>query len=295
MSALIELIKVLRDRTGAGLMDCKTALLESDNDVEKAVTWLREKGIAKAAKKATRIAAEGLTTVKTNGDKAVLVEVNSETDFVAHSDPFVALVDAVAEIAVNNDVKCVDCLKEAKGADGKSVADLFTDATVKLGEKLDLRRIEVVNKNSDEIYATYIHMKGKISVLVQLAGGTAEIAKGIAMTIAANNPQYMNKDCISQEELDKEMNIQIETAKQDGSLDGKPEAMHTKILEGRVAKHFKEITLSDQEYVIDPSMTVAEVLKKNNATLIKFVRYQVGEGMEKRQDDFAAEVMNQVK
>lgn len=295
MSEIIELIKVLRDRTGAGLMDCKHALQENGNDIEKSCTWLREKGIAKAAKKAARIAAEGLTSVKVAGDKAILIEVNSETDFVAHSDPFVKLVDDIAEIVLKNDVKCLNCAKEAKSADGKTVAELFTDATVKLGEKLDLRRIEVITKEPSEIFGTYVHMKGKISVLTVLSGGTPEVAKGISMTVAANNPQYLAKADISPDELAKEMTIQTESAKEDGSLDGKPDPIKTKILQGRVEKHFKEMTLLDQEYVLDPTMTVATVLKNNQAEIKKFIRYQVGEGMEKRQDDFAAEVMNQAK
>ena len=268
MSEIIELIKVVRERTGAGLMDCKNALKESDNDVEKACTWLREKGIAKAAKKSTRIAAEGLTAVKVNGNKAILVEVNCETDFVAKSDPFIELTNTIADTVLNQDLACVNCAKEA-------TAELFTDATVKLGEKLDLRRIEVVNKEDSDIFGQYVHMKGKISVLVQLAGGTPEIAKGIAMTIAANNPQYATKE--------------------DHSLDGKPDNIKEKILQGRVDKHFKEMILVDQEYVLDPSITVGDLLKKNGASIKKFVRYQVGEGMEKRVDDFAAEVMNQAK
>lgn len=288
MSEIIELIKVVRERTGAGLMDCKNALKESDNDVEKACTWLREKGIAKAAKKSTRIAAEGLTAVKVNGNKAILVEVNCETDFVAKSDPFIELTNTVADTVLNQDLACVNCAKEA-------TAELFTDATVKLGEKLDLRRIEVVNKEDSDIFGQYVHMKGKISVLVQLAGGTPEIAKGIAMTIAANNPQYATKDDISKEEIEKEYNIQVETAKEDHSLDGKPDNIKEKILQGRVDKHFKEMILVDQEYVLDPSITVGDLLKMNGASIKKFVRYQVGEGMEKRVDDFAAEVMNQAK
>ena len=288
MSEIIELIKVVRERTGAGLMDCKNALKESDNDVDKACTWLREKGIAKVAKKATRIAAEGLTSVQVKGNKGILVEVNCETDFVAKADPFIELTNKVTDIVLNNDLACINCAKEA-------TADLFTDATVKLGEKLDLRRIAVLNKEDSDIFGSYVHMKGKISVLVQLAGGTPEIAKGIAMTIAANNPQYATREDISQEEINTEYNIQVETAKEDHSLDGKPDNIKEKILQGRVDKHFKEMILVDQEYILDPSLTVGELLKKNGASVKKFVRYQVGEGMEKRVDDFAAEVMNQAK
>ena len=283
-----SLIKELRDLSGAGLMDCKKALEASNNDIDEAIDYLRKKGISKAAKKADRVAAEGLSTVVIDGNNASIVEVNCETDFVAKSDPFIELTNTIADTVLNQDLACVNCAKEA-------TAELFTDATVKLGEKLDLRRIEVVNKEDSDIFGQYVHMKGKISVLVQLAGGTPEIAKGIAMTIAANNPQYATKDDISKEEIEKEYNIQVETAKEDHSLDGKPDNIKEKILQGRVDKHFKEMILVDQEYVLDPSITVGDLLKKNGASIKKFVRYQVGEGMEKRVDDFAAEVMNQAK
>lgn len=290
MSEIIELIKILRERTGAGLMDCKHALQECDSDIEKACTWLREKGIAKAAKKATRIAAEGLTTVKVNGDKGLLLEVNCETDFVAKSDPFIKLVDDVAEIVLKNGHHCINCAKS-----DEAVSEIFTDATVKLGEKLDLRRLEMIEKTADQIFGSYIHMKGKISVLTVLNGGTPELAKGIAMSVAANSPQYISSSDITEAEKAQELEIQTEAAKTDGSLDNKPEAIKAKILQGRVDKHFKEHVLLEQEYVLDPTKTVAQVLKENKAEVVRFARYQVGEGLEKRQDDFAAEVMNQAK
>ena len=204
MSQIIELIKVLRDRTGAGLMDCKKALLENDNDVEKAIDWLREKGIAKSAKKegiakvakkSSRIAAEGKTNVLASGNDAIVLEINSETDFVANSDPFADLVKYCTSAIITNKPASVEDAKKVGFDGGKSIEETFTDATIKLGEKLDLRRFELVTKTDDEVFGTYIHMKGKISVLVVLKNGTPELAKGIGMTIAANNGRYSSSCC----------------------------------------------------------------------------------------------------
>ncbi len=295
MSEIIELIKVLRDRTGAGIMDCKRALVANNNDVEASISWLREKGIAKVAKKSSRIAAEGLSTVKIEGDAAVVVEVNCETDFVAKSDDFVALVDQCADAILTDRPGCVNCAKELKLKSGSTLEQAFTDATIKLGEKLDLRRFEVLDKKAGQVFGKYIHMKGKISALVLLNGGNETLAKGIAMSVAASNPQYLKFEDIPQEVLDKEMGIQSELALQDESFAKKPEEIRKKILSGRVEKILGEQILSKQEYVLDSTKTVETVLKENNAQIVKFVRYQVGEGLEKRSDDFASEVMNQVK
>ncbi|HBD06367.1 MAG TPA: elongation factor Ts [Firmicutes bacterium] len=295
MSEIIELIKVLRDRTGAGIMDCKRALVANNNDVEASISWLREKGIAKVAKKSSRIAAEGLSTVKIEGDAAVVVEVNCETDFVAHSDDFVALVDECADGILAKRPGCVNCAKEVELKRGSTLEQAFTDATIKLGEKLDLRRFEVLDKKAGQVFGKYIHMKGKISALVLLNGGNETLAKGIAMSVAASNPQYIKFEDIPQEALDKEMEIQSELASQDESFAKKPEEIRKKILSGRVEKILGEQILIKQEYVLDSSKTVETVLKENNAQIVKFVRYQVGEGLEKRSDDFASEVMNQVK
>lgn len=288
---IIELIKVLRERTGAGMMDCKKALEETDCDIEKACDWLREKGIAKAAKKASRIAAEGLTFVKAcdKCGKAIIIEVNCETDFVAKSDAFKTLVEEVAHLIMQNDIKTVE---EAKAH--PAIAELFTNATVKIGEKLDLRRFEIVALNGEESFGTYIHMGGKISVLVVLDKAD-EAAKGIAMHIAANNPLYINKEDIPADVLAHETAIQMEASKADEKLANKPEAVVKKIVEGKVNKQLSEITLAEQDYLLEPGTSVGNFLKQHSIKVVKFVRYMVGEGIEKRKDDFASEVMSQIK
>lgn len=288
---IIELIKVLRDRTGAGMMDCKKALEECDCDIEKACDWLREKGIAKAAKKASRIAAEGLTFVKScdKCGKAIIVEVNCETDFVAKGDAFKELVEETASVIMHNEFATVEEAKE-----NNEIKELFTNATVKIGEKLDLRRFEIVKLSEGQGFGTYIHMGGKISVLV-VTNPANENAKGLAMHIAANNPLYLNKESIPADVLNHELAIQMEAAKTDEKLQNKPEAVIAKIVEGKVNKQLSETTLSEQEYLLEPGQTVGKFLKDNNETVVRFVRYMVGEGIEKRKDDFASEVMSQIK
>ena len=287
--ALIDLIKVLRDRTGAGLMDCKAALLANGEDVEKAADWLREKGLAKAAKKASRIAAEGLALTKVcdKCGKTVIVEVNCETDFVAKGDDFHALVDNVAGVIMKNDCKDVE---EAKSL----TSDLFADATVKMGEKFDLRRFVILNKEEGTVLSSYIHMGGKIAVVVKLNGGTAEIAKQIAMHIAANNPAYISLKDVPSDAIEHERGIQLEAAKQDPKLSSKPVEFLNKILDGKINKYFSEQCLLAQPFLMDDSKTVEAVLKAANASINTFVRYAVGEGIEKRVDDFASEVMKEV-
>ena len=289
--ALIDLIKQLRDRTGAGLMDCKAALLNNDEDLDKATDWLREKGLAKAAKKADRIAAEGLALTKTceKCGKTVILEVNCETDFVAKGDAFKELVENVAGEILKNEPKDVEAAKEL-------TTGLFTDATVKMGEKFDLRRFEVIEKGSNFIYS-YIHMGGKIAVVVVLDKEDAELGKGLAMHIAANNPSYLNTDAIGSDAIEHETKIQLEAAKQDPKLAGKPEEMLKKIIGGKVNKYFAEMVLVEQPYLMDTESgkKVGQVLQEKKANVLKYVRYQVGEGIEKRKDDFASEVMSQMK
>ena len=289
--ALIDLIKQLRDRTGAGLMDCKAALLNNDEDLDKATDWLREKGLAKAAKKADRIAAEGLALTKTceKCGKTIILEVNCETDFVAKGDAFKELVENVAGEILKNEPKDVDAAKEL-------TTGLFTDATVKMGEKFDLRRFEVIEKGNNFVY-TYIHMGGKIAVVVVLDKEDAELGKGLAMHIAANNPSYLNTDAIGSDAIEHETKIQLEAAKQDPKLAGKPEEMLKKIIGGKVNKYFAEMVLVEQPYLLDTESgkKVGQVLQEKKANVIKYVRYQVGEGIEKRKDDFASEVMSQMK
>ena len=286
-SNVIELIKVLRDRTGAGMMDCKKALMETDCDVEKAVEWLREKGIAKVAKKACRIAAEGLTHVVVNGNEALILEINSETDFVSKSDAFKNLVVEVANVVLASKPANIEAAKAL-------TQDIFTNATIKIGEKLDFRRFELVTKSDDQTFGSYIHMGGKISVLVVENGANAEVAKGLAMQIAANNPQYVTTSDIPAEAIEKEKAVQMEAAKNDEKLKDKPEQALVKIIEGKVNKIFAESVLVKQDYLLDPSQKVEQVLTSNKISVAKFVRYQVGEGIAKREENFAEEVAKQM-
>lgn len=288
MAVNVELIKILRDRTGAGIMDCKNALAACENDVDKACDWLREKGIAKQAKKADRIAAEGLVLVHTceKCGKASIVEVNCETDFVSKADPFRDLVNACAETVLKENCKTVEEAVE-------KTAPLFTDATVKLGEKLSFRRFEIVETSADEKVYSYIHMGGKIGVLVVLAKDDAELGKGLAMHIAANNPKFVHFADIPAAQIENEKNIQIEACKNDPKLAGKPEVALKKIVEGKVNKFFSESVLDEQSYLLDPEKSVAQALKEKGNSVVKFIRYQVGEGIEKRQENFAEEVAKQ--
>lgn len=295
MSEIVELIKVLRERTGAGLMDCKHALVACNNDLDASVTWLREKGIAKQAKKAGRIAAEGLTTVLVNGNEAVVLEINCETDFVAKADPFVNLVKEVAQAALTNKPSDVQALLNEKSSNGQTVAELFNDAGIKLGEKLDLRRFVIFTKEDSELFGSYIHMGGAISVLVKVKGGDQEFADNLAMSICSTNPTYLTSEEVEPSEFAKEKEIQIEKAKEDASFAKKPAQIQEKIIEGRVAKHFEEQVLSFQEYILDSTKKVGDVLKEHKCTPVSFVMYKVGEGIEKKKEDFAAEVAKELK
>lgn len=286
----VELIKQLRDRTGAGLMDCKAALAASDCDLDRAGDWLREKGLAKAAKKASRIAAEGLAITKTCEccGKTVILEINCETDFVAKGDGFKALVENVASVILDKEPATIE---EAKAL----TEQLFTDATVAMGEKFDLRRFTLLKKEGEQAISTYIHMGGKIAVVLVLDKENAELGKGIAMHIAANNPLYCTTNDIPGDAVAHEKAVQLEAAKNDPKLAGKPAEMLNKILDNKVAKYFSEMVLLAQPYLLDDSKTVEKALQEKGLSIVKYVRYQVGEGIEKRQDDFAAEVMSQVK
>ena len=288
MASMIELIKELRDRTGAGMMDCKKALEASNSDVEKAIDWLREKGIAKAQAKASRIAAEGLAGVVVKGDKAIIAEVNCETDFVSKGEKFHKLVEDVMNVTLEKGSKNLDEAKDATKA-------LFTDATVSMGEKLDYRRYEVVERKAGQAFGSYIHMGGKIATLVVLDKENAELAKGLAMHIAANAPKYVNEADIPADVIEHEKAIAFETAKADPKLAGKPEQMLQGIVNGKVKKVLSESILLSQAYLLDGEKSVAQVLKDSGANVVKFVRYAVGEGIEKRQDNFADEVMKEIK
>lgn len=288
MAASIELIKKLRERTNAGLNDCKKALENNNNDLDKACDWLREQGITKSAKKADRIAAEGLADVTSQADEAIVLEVNCETDFVAKGEKFKKLVSDTRDNILKNKPSNVD---EAT----KALTSLYADATVAMGEKLSLRRFEIVKKNPNECFGTYIHMGGKIAVLVVINKDDKELAENLAMHIAANNPTYICPHCVPKEVIENEKKIALEAAKGDEKLMSKPQAIIDKIIEGKVNKTLSEVILHEQAYLLDDNKKVAQVLKEKDVAVIKFIRYQVGEGIEKRKDDFVNEVMSQAQ
>ena len=288
MALNVALIKQLRDRTGAGMTDCKKALEETNNDIEAACDWLREKGIAKAAKKSGRIAAEGTTYVLTSGNDAVIIEVNSETDFVAKSDAFKDLVKEVANILLDKKPNNVEEAKEV-------TKELFTNATVKIGEKLDLRRFEIFHKEDNQTFGSYIHMGGKISSLLILNGDNAEAAQGIAMHIAANKPTYLTTNDIPAEAVAQETAIQMEASKQDEKLANKPANVLENIIKGKVSKYFAESVLVEQDYLLEPGTKVGAYLKNHSLSIVKFVRFETGEGLEKRVENFAEEVQKQMQ
>ena len=288
-------VKELREKTGAGMMDCKKALTECDGDMAKAVDWLREKGISKAAKKEGRIAAEGLTRVATKGNTGILFEVNSETDFVAKNEHFLHLLDVIQNAILDTKAADVDAVLTTSTPEG-TIADLITNATATIGEKITFRRVSVVEKADDEFFGSYMHMGGKISALVVLKGETNEtVAKNIAMQVASMAPTYVSQSDIPGDVVEHERELQLQMMKADPKMAGKPEKVLQGILKGKVDKHFKDQCLLDQEFFLDPKMKVANFLKDNKVELVSFVRFQTGEGIEKREENFAEEVMSQIK
>ncbi|MBM7644375.1 elongation factor Ts [Scopulibacillus daqui] len=292
MAISAKLVKELREKTGAGMMDCKKALTETDGDIEKAVDLLREKGIAKAAKKADRVAAEGLAQIKIDGNKAVIVEVNSETDFVAKNEQFINLIDSIAKHLLSTTPATVEEALEQKldGTDA-TVSEYINEAIAKIGEKISLRRFTILEKADNETFGAYLHMGGRIGVLTQLEGDNEAAAKDVAMHIAAVNPRYISQDQVPESEVAHEK----EVLKQQALNEGKPEKIVEKMVEGRLNKFFQEICLVEQPFVKDPDMTVKKYLGDKGLTIKNFVRYEVGEGMEKREDNFAEEVKAQMK
>lgn len=288
-------VKELREKTGAGMMDCKKALTECDGDMAKAVDWLREKGISKAAKKEGRIAAEGLTRVATKGNTGILFEVNSETDFVAKNEQFLHLLDVIQNAILDTKAADVDAVLTTSTPEG-TIADLITNATATIGEKITFRRVSVVEKADDEFFGSYMHMGGKISALAVLKGETNEtVAKNIAMQVASMAPTYVSQSDIPGDVVEHERELQLQMMKADPKMAGKPEKVLQGILKGKVDKHFKDQCLLDQEFFLDPKMKVVNFLKDNKVELVSFVRYQTGEGIEKREENFAEEVMSQIK
>lgn len=292
MAITAQMVKELREKTGAGMLDCKKALTETDGDMDKAIDFLREKGIASAAKKGDRIAAEGLTYVVTEGNDAVILEVNSETDFVAKNEAFQALVKDLAAHVLNNKPATVEEASAQTMENGATVADHINASIAKIGEKLTLRRFTVASKTDNDAFGAYIHMGGRISVLSVLEGTTdAEAAKDVSMHIAALKPKYVSRDEVSQEEVEHERQVLTQQALNEG----KPAKIVEKMVEGRLGKYFEDVCVLDQTFVKNPDQKVRQFVESKGATIREFVRYEVGEGIEKREDNFAEEVMNQIK
>jgi len=287
MEITASLVKELRERTGAGMMDCKAALSDARGDIEIAIEVMRKSGAAKAAKKAGRIAAEGIISIKLNENDIVILEVNCETDFVTKDESFLSFVDSVIQVISNNNVSDVDELLKLNSGN-QTIEEANQQLIAKIGEKITIRRFQKSSiQNQTGTYLHGIH----IGVIVEIKGGSEELAKDIAMHIAASRPLFINEDQISQEILDKEKEIYTAQAQESG----KPADIVEKMVEGRLKKFIKEITLLGQPFVKDPEKSIEKILKSSNAKVLSFIRYEVGEGIEKRADSFAEEVMSQAK
>ena len=283
-----SMVKELRESTGAGMLDCKKALEASNGNMEEAITWLREKGISKAAKKQTRIAAEGLAHIEIKGNKAVIIEVNSETDFVAKNQEFVNLVKTIASTIIDNNVSTVEEALKLKAGEN-TLEELIIDKTSKIGEKISFRRFEIVEKEDTEVFGTYSHMGGKIAVLTRLTNNE-EVAKDVAMQAAAMRPLYLTREDVPSEVLEKERTILKEQAENEG-LDPSKIDM---IVNGRINKYYEEVCLIDQPFIKENKQKVSKYVESNGSKIISFTRYEVGEGIEKREENFAEEVMKQI-
>ncbi|GAB3067183.1 translation elongation factor Ts [Virgibacillus ainsalahensis] len=293
MAITAKMVKELREKTGAGMMDCKKALQETDGDIEKAIDFLREKGISKAAKKADRIAAEGAAYVEVDNNSAVLLEVNCETDFVTKNDQFKQLLSELGKHILKQQPSTVEeALQQELHGNGDTVEAYINSAISTIGEKISLRRFTLVNKTDDDVFGTYLHMGGNIGALTLIEGTKDEqTAKDVAMHVAAVNPRYVSRDAVSKEEVEHER----ELLKTQALNEGKPEKIVEKMVEGRLGKFFEEIVLLEQSFVKDPDQKVKKYVADKGASVKSFVRYEVGEGMEKREENFADEVMNQIK
>ncbi|VEU83213.1 translation elongation factor Ts [Acholeplasma hippikon] len=292
MVVTAAMVKELRERTGAGMLDCKKALEENEGNIEKAIDYLREKGIAKAAKKADRVAAEGLTSVLVKGNDAVLFELNSETDFVAKNQQFLDLLEKIGNIIVNSNASNTEEVL-ALVSEGQTVEQLLLGATATIGEKISLRRVMRVTKADGQGFGAYKHMGGKISVLTVTEKEDAEVAKDLAMHVCVFNPRFMDRASVDQETIDRESHIIHEQMAQDASLASKPAKVLEGIAAGKLAKVLQEFVLVDQAFVKDPAIKVSQYLAQHKNNIVSYVRLAVGEGIEKVETDFAAEVMAQ--
>jgi elongation factor Ts len=284
-----SMVKELRETTGVGMMDCKKALEATNGNMQEAIDWLRENGLSKAAKKANRIAADGLASILVEGNKAVIVEINSETDFVAKNEEFTSLVSTIAKTILNNDVNTIEEVLALNTEDG-TINDLIIAKTAKIGEKLSFRRFAKLTKEVNEVFGSYIHMGGKIASLVLLEGDNTEVAKDVAMHAAAMRPLYITRNDVPSEVLEKEKEI----IKEQAINEGKPADIAVKMVAGRINKYYQEVCLEEQAFVKNADVTVETYVKSNNGKIKAMYRYEVGEGMEKREDNFAEEVMNQL-
>ncbi len=283
-------VKDLRERTNAGMMDCKKALEASNGDMDQAVEWLRKNGMAKAAKKEGRIAAEGITKMVVSGNQAIILEVNSETDFVAKNEKFVEFVDKLANVIMNSDAKDMDSALALTTSEG-TVADMVAAAVAQIGEKISFRRFTRLTKNDNQVFGTYSHMGGRIACLVLLNGTNEEVAKDVAMHAAAMNPSYVKSSEVPTEVLDKEKEIMREELLKEG----KPADRIDGILVGKINKYYSEVCLENQVFIkAENKETVSDYVKANGCEIVSMIRYEVGEGIEKKQENFAEEVMNQI-
>ena len=286
-----SLVKELREKTGAGMLDCKKALEATEGNLDAAIDWLREKGISKAAKKADRIAAEGVAAILIDGNNAAIVEVNSETDFVAKNDEFTSMVSTILETILKSDVTTVEELNNEATSNGETIENLIVSKTATIGEKLSLRRFVKITKNDNENFGEYIHMGGKIAVLTLLDGANSEVAKEVSMHAAAMRPMYVKAENVPTDVLEKEKAIMKEQLLNEG----KPEDRIENILVGKVKKYYEEVCLENQIFVkAENKETVSEYVANNNGTIINMIRFEVGEGMEKREENFAEEVAKQI-
>ncbi len=291
-------VKELREKTGAGMMDCKKALEACEGNMDKAIDWLREKGIAKAAKKESRIAAEGLTEVASDGNQAIIFEVNCETDFVTKNEKFHELINELKETLMASDCTDTDSAKEVKLSDGKTIAERIVEVTATIGEKISFRRMMRVTKSDDEVFGIYSHMGGRINAIVVVKGANEDVARDVAMQVCAMSPIAVNRDSVPADVVEHEKEMIKAEMKNDPKNESKPEDILDKMAVGKLGKFFKENCLVEQDFIKDSSMTVEKYAKDNGCEVLSMVRYAVGEGIEKRQENFAEEVaaqMNGVK
>ncbi len=290
-----QMVKDLREKTSAGMMDCKKALTATDGNMEEAVTWLRERGIAKAVKKEGAVAAEGLCSYAIKGNKVVLFELNSQTDFVAQNAKFVDLLTTVGEILVNSDATCTECALKVE-SNGKNLETIILEASGVIGEKISLRRVTVLEKNDNQVFGAYKHMGGRIVTVAILDGNDEAVAKDIAMHVAALAPKYVSKDDIPADVIAKEREVILAAALNENATSAKPKPENIiaeRIVPGRLDKNLKEICLLSQAFVKNPDQTVEAYVKGAKMNVVTFIRLEVGEGIEKQVNDFAAEVAAQ--